>query len=404
MPKPDPFSPFTTGTLSLQNRLVRSATLEGGADEQGCPGKDLKKMYGSLMEGGLGAIVTGFTAVSPDGRAMQPGQLALYSAEHLVAHRAFLSDLPKTGTKILTQLAHTGRQTSAEALGSPVRGLSRRPSVYFRNTPQPYSTEEIPRVIQDFIYSAQLAQEAGYHGVQLHAAHGYFLHQSISPRINNRRDQYGQDPQWSFGTKILRDIVLGIRETCGSDFPLWIKISGGSDHKDFANIPFNRLARFLNTLPLDLIEVSYGSMENPFSIIRGKTLPTKEILRINPHYRRKTTWGRKLARWFLTPFLKPFVKSWSPHYNVGAAEEVLQESKIPLMSVGGHHNLTSIQGALEKGFRLVSLCRPLIAEPDFAKKIKADPQHNTACVYCNLCTVYCDKPGITRCYRRTTAS
>jgi 2,4-dienoyl-CoA reductase-like NADH-dependent reductase (Old Yellow Enzyme family) len=64
-------------------------------------------MYGSLMEGGLGAIVTGFTAVSPDGRAMQPGQLALYSAEHLVAHRAFLSDLPKTETKILTQLAHT---------------------------------------------------------------------------------------------------------------------------------------------------------------------------------------------------------------------------------------------------------------------------------------------------------
>lgn len=391
--------PLTIGKLLLKNPILRSATFEGSADVQGCHGEDTLHTYSALAASGIGGIITGFMAVNMEGRAMQPGQGGLYSDEQEKSLKFILDKMKKYNTAVIVQLAHCGRQTSSIITGKPVLGAGTKPSPYFRSHPRELSDEQIQGIIRDFGLAAKRAKRAGAQAVQIHGAHGYLVHQFLSPRINRRKDRWGIDPGTGMGTLLLKKIIDEIASQCGPQFSIWVKISHHAQHRDFQGISFKKLIDFLDKEAVDLIEISYGTMENPLGIFRGNSIPERAILKYNPRYSIANPFLRKVFSSFLAPYLKRSILRKSSAYNFSAAQAARTWTKKPIMLVGGIDSRKCIQEVLDNGINLIGLCRPLIADPGAFMKIIRDPNWKTTCVYCNLCVVYCDTNERTKCHQ-----
>jgi 2,4-dienoyl-CoA reductase-like NADH-dependent reductase (Old Yellow Enzyme family) len=394
------FEKAKIGTCTLENRIIRSATYEGRCDAEGFPGKDYVSFYDLLSRGGMGAIITGFAYISREGRAMQPRQAAMDSREKVPAFRAMTDRVHANGGNVFMQLAHAGRQTLRSVTGLPVVGCSGRKSLYFRGKPRSLGKEGIGRVVSQFGESAAMAREAGFDGVQVHAAHGYLLHQFILPSVNNRKDRYGPDKLERIGREFLERVIGNIRQQCGADYPLLIKVSGGDDllHR-FTRHQFINLIRLLDRLPVDAIEVSYGTMDFALSIFRGD-FPGDLILRHNPFFKDKGRLQKKLVNAFFFPYIRSRTKPYRHMYNLEYAKAAREHTSHPVITVGGFRSGAEIRKAVgEDGIDFVSLSRPFLAEPDFVRKLEADENHTSSCCNCNYCAILCDTPFETKCHK-----
>jgi len=395
------FEPATLGPCQLKNRLIRSATFEGMADSQGQPRPDYRHLYNELAAGGVGGIITGFAYISPEGKAMQPGQVGIDREETVEYFLPVTNEVHQYGCKIFMQLAHTGRQTRKEETGQDVWGASNKKSLYFRGSPRELSTEQVHLLVKRFAEAAVYAKAAGFDGVQVHAAHGYLIHQFLLATINNRTDEFGMDAHTGLGTKFLRLVIEEIRKKCGSDFALLVKVSGSDDYfTRFSSEQFVSLIQFLDAQKVDGLEISYGTMDNALNIFRGD-IPLKVILKRNPVF--KTNNGVRgllhnaLIYYLMRVKLKPFTSA----YNLGYAKLAKTLTDIPIISVGGFRKGAEMRGCLENGFvDFISMCRPFICEPDLAGKLERDENYSAKCVNCNLCAIMCDSGQSTRCYKQ----
>jgi len=397
------FQPLRLGALTMRNRLIRSATYEGLADGQGMPRvEELAQLYCDLASGGVGAIVTGFTAVSQDGRAMHPGQCGFDTDAKADAWkrireavRAFDPDVP-----MIAQLAHTGRQTLETVTGQPVVGASSRSCTYFRQPVHALDEAGIERIIRAFADSALRARDAGFDGVQIHAAHGYLIHQFLSPWTNQRDDRWGERERFCL------EVVEGVRERCGDGLSVWIKLSGEEDRAPGIQIEDTvRTSQRLQSAGVDLIEVSYGSMEIALNIIRG-ACPVNVILKVNPLFSHIPPLWRPFWKAFVGPQHLRRLKRLTPVYNLAAAAAVKQAVSVPVAVVGGIRSLDdAIQCLQGQGLDAVGLCRPLIREPDLPTRWRDGVATKSTCTNCNLCTVNCDSvdPTICRAQRRAAS-
>lgn len=387
------------GSVRLKNRIIRSATFEGAADEHGFPTESYFHIYKHLAAHDVAAVITGFAYVTRNGKAMHPGQAGCDSPEMMNSFSGLTEMLHGYECKAFLQIAHTGRQTLSSVTGCPVVGVSSKKSEYFKEIPHVLTIPEISGLISSFGKAALLAQKAGFDGVQLHAAHGYLIHQFLLSSINNRTDEFKPDPVTNVGTLFLQKIIENIRDKCGHDFPILVKISASDDYKKpFSQDQFLHLIDFLDKMKASAIEISYGTMDAPFNIFRGE-FPGECILAENNIYKGKSPFYKWIARNMIFPSMKKRFFVLQPMYNLPYAILARAATRIPIIVVGGFRSGSEINHAIHDcGIDFVSLCRPFIKEPDLVLKLKNDPLYEGKCVSCNQCAVMCDSLHPTRCY------
>ncbi len=264
------FQPFAQRSLSLRNRMVVSPMCEYSATD-GVPDEWHMVHLGSRAVGGAGAVIAEATAVSAQGR-ISPQDTGLWNQAQLDAWRPITRFIKAHGAMAGVQLAHAGRKASTlrpwDGHGPVPAGqgnwLTVAPSALpfdvGWNLPQALDDAGIQAVIADFRAAAQRALAAGFELIELHAAHGYLLHQFLSPLSNQRVDRYGGS--FENRSRLVREVVIAVREVWPAELPLWLRISA-TDWADQGGWDIEQsieLARQVKSLGVDLIDVSSGGL------------------------------------------------------------------------------------------------------------------------------------------------
>jgi 2,4-dienoyl-CoA reductase-like NADH-dependent reductase (Old Yellow Enzyme family) len=349
------FSPEKIGNIQIKNRIVRSATYSRKAEKYGHVGETLIEFYDELAKGGTGLIISEFIAVDPSGTA-SPYQVRLDNDSYILDHRKLVDTVHNySEVKIAAQIAHTGRQ-GVHPKYPPV-APSPIPDKITGLTPRELTKLEIEELIQKFVATGRRAYESGYDMVQLHAAHGYFLSNFISPYTNRRIDDYGGSNENM--ARILTEIYDGIKDEVGKHFPVIIKLQtqdfvpGGLEMKQGLEI-----AKILVNKGFDAIEPSGGIGET--QIGSKNAYPSKQIK------------SPEEENYFL-----PVVKELKPF---------MKDSKMLLM--GGIKNPISAESFLKIGVTdFISMCRPLIYEPNLPNRWMSGDLSPAKCTSCNSCYV-----------------
>lgn len=346
------FSEGKIGNIELPNRLVRSATSSGIARTGKVPDEVLR-LYKELAEGGVGMIITGITFVAEKGEPnteMRP----TYHERHIegIERIAEVVHNSASGCKIVAQVeAGVGKDAGASCFLTPFPDRKVRP----------LCVEEIRNIEDCFVGAICRLKEAGFDGVQLHAAHGYFLSRFLSPYMNCRSDDYGGSARNR--ARIVREIVSKAREKVG-DFPILIKmnctdhVEGGIDIDTFPE-----MAREIETAGVNAIEVSGGIVE---CLVR-----TEEELGFRPF-----------------PDPESHTRINTPEkqcYHLKYAEKL--ELGIPVILVGGNRDIERLDKIVQQGkVAFIALCRPLISEPDLPNRwLEGQGSNTTDCISCNSC-------------------
>jgi 2,4-dienoyl-CoA reductase-like NADH-dependent reductase (Old Yellow Enzyme family) len=362
---------------------------------------EYRKLYQELASCGVGGIITGFAYISPEGKAMQPGQAGIETKEKIASFSPVTKEVHKYDCKIFMQLAHTGRQTTMEETEQEVWGVTSEKSAYFGGSPRELLTEQVYALVEQFAQAALYAQQAGFDGVQVHAAHGYLIHQFILPSQNKRTDEFGLDSKSGIGTKFLELVIDAIRKKCGASFALLVKISGSDDYKpSFTSAQFSSLLRFLDAKKVDGIEMSYGTMDNALNIFRGK-IPLKTIMKHNPVFKMSSLNMNFFSKALLYGRMRLKLKPFTPVYNLEYAKTAKTLTNIPIICTGGIRTGEEMSRCLENDYLdFIGMSRPFICEPDLLEKLKLDSSYRAKCVNCNICAVMCDSGQPTQCYKR----
>ena len=250
----------------VPNRICKAAMTEGLAHPDGSASAELARLYGLWSDGGSGILLSGNIQVDGD-HLERPGNVVVDGPLSEDAFQA-LSTMAKEGTRagnhLWAQISHAGRQTQKIVNPSPKAPSAvrlRLPQSQF-GEPVALTHEEIETLIDRFVNCAVVCQQAGFTGVQFHAAHGYLLSQFLSPLTNQRDDQWGGVLENR--ARALLTIVTRARDALGKEFPLSVKLNsadfqkGGFDFDDSLTV-----AGWLADAGLDLLEISGGTYEQP---------------------------------------------------------------------------------------------------------------------------------------------
>jgi len=379
--------------MELKNRLVRSATYERMADANGFPTPELFKLYSKLTGGGIGLIITGMAFVSPEGKMGPIGMLGIDREEHIPEYQKLTDFVHQQGTRIAMQIAHCGRQVTAYNKEQPPLAPSAVRDMSSGTKPIAMNGEDIARIIEAFGQAARRVKASGFDAVQLHAAHGYLIHQFLSPHTNRRRDRWGG----SLGNRMrfLTAIYQSCREQVGEDYPILVKISAYDYMKKGIKLKEGiEMCRILSDLGIDGIEVSCGLQEDGISVLRGD-LPIAAIVD-DLDLIKVRAWQKRLIRRLGPHFIKAV--PYTPAFNRKAAGIIKREVNVPIFVVGGITDPALMKDIIDSGDAdYISLSRSLIIDPFFPRKIAKGSEISSACIHCNLCIFYTEL-GPLRCY------
>jgi len=352
MPKmPKPFDTTSLGCMSLKNRFVRSATWEGMAAEDGSCTDELVEVIRQLAKGEVGLIISSHAYVSPEGQA-GVRQVAAYDDRFVGGLRQMAEAARDGGSKMVLQLAHAGVHaatslTKRDAIG-PSTATNQKGEVG-----RAMSTEEIEGVIGAFGAAAKRARDAGFDGVQIHAAHGYLLSQFLSPRLNRRSDEYGGSVENR--ARIVLSIIGRIKALSGDGFPVLIKMNSEDFLDDGLTVDeMLQVAGMLEEAGIDGVELSGGVIDPA-----GYQIPV-----------RKGT---------------PSTEEEEVYYRE-AAQRYKQRNRVPLILVGGIRSYGVSEKLIEDSHAdYIALSRPLIREPHLIARWKSGDTRKSECGSCNKC-------------------
>lgn len=330
------FTPITlpNGT-TIKNRFFKSAMSEGMGTRDFQPKKNIATLYKRWAEGGTGLIITGNIMVDPKGTA-EPGNIVFDKNSNMEILKNWANQGQQHGAKVMVQLNHPGKQApktvskqtvapSAVPLGNGLNKLF--------STPRALTTSEVEELVQKFVTSAKVVKEAGFSGVQIHAAHGYLISQFLSPHDNRRTDKYGGSLENRM--RFLKEIYLGMREELGKDFTIGIKINS-TDFKEDGLTEEDSLKTIIElaNLGLDFVEISGGTYERP--AMMGATS-----------------------------------KSTNQVFFAEYSKKLKQKIEIPVVVTGGIRSINAMNTLLNDNTTdFIGIARPLTIDPNIPNKIK----------------------------------
>lgn len=388
------FKPGRIGKITIKNRLVRAATCEHATN--GEVNDTLIQIHRKVAQGGAGMIITGITWVDP---AVKPAHMTRIDNDSFIPGlrkltRAVHQEDPDC--QIMLQLHHPGRQVilpddmptifsatppalmtyiknhpellaqhsdQAPIILEPIAPSAVYDS-FFRRHPRPLSTEEVEHLIDAFAEGICRAQEAGFNGAEIHAAHGWLISSFLSPHTNKREDIYGGCVENR--TRILRDIYVKARKKVGSLFPILVKFNATDFLPDGVDIgECVKIARILTDTGFDALEISGGMWE---AVTRSR-----DDLGFQPLLIPESRTG------IATPEQEG--------YFMSAAKAVKEKTGATVISVGGYRSFSVIEKALESGSAdFVSLSRPLVRQPDLPNRwLSGKGADRAACISCSAC-------------------
>ena len=319
------FEPVTLKNLRVKNRLVRSATWEGIADADGKIFDDTYKIYRELARGGVGTIITGFTSVAANDFYFG-GMMRLSDSKLIPQYKKLVEIIHAENCAAISQLA----------LGAFYKD-DREVDI------NEMTTEDVRDVVKMFVDAAIRAELCGFDGVQIHAAHFFFLSRFISPHVNHRTDEFGGSTEGR--TKILVDILHGIKKFAPS-----LHVTTKINSSDFVFDGLNEnesltVCKLLVGAGIDSIEVS-GNGTSVGGIRAGV----------------------------------------NEGYFADFAAQLAEEVDVPVICVGGWRSRKVMDKILsDTKIELLSLSRPLVREPDLPKKFFDGVSNVSKCVSCNAC-------------------
>jgi len=284
------FSSLRIKNITLKNRIVVSPMCQYTATDGFTNDWHLVHL-GTRAVGGAGLIFTEATAVSPEGR-ISPGDVGLWKDEHIHGLSRIVSFIHLQGAIAGIQLAHAGRKASCSVPRDGGKQLDEKhggwqtvapgaiPFLAEDRKPEPLNKEGIHKVVSDFKAAAGRALAAGFKVVEIHSAHGYLLHEFLSPLSNQRTDEYGG----SFENRIrlLQQVIDAVKSVWPAENPLFVRISstdwteGGWTVEDSV-----KLAYILKDMGVDLIDCSSGGnvLNAKIPVSPGYQVPFSEAVR-----------------------------------------------------------------------------------------------------------------------------
>ncbi|KAI3591531.1 2,4-dienoyl-CoA reductase (NADPH) [Cupriavidus sp. U2] len=320
---------------SIPNRIAKAAMEENMADADHAPSEALIRLYRAWADGGAGLLLTGNVMV--DGRAMTgPGGVVLEDATHLDRFRRWASAGRANGAQFWLQINHPGRQMPA-SLRQPTWAPSAVPmalgnmSRHF-SPPKAMTQDVIEDVIRRFARTAQLGEQAGFTGVQIHAAHGYLLSQFLSPLTNLRHDAWGGPLENR--ARLLVEIVKAVRAAVSPGFAVAVKLNSADFQRGGFSVEDAReVVKMLDNLGVDLVELSGGSYEAP--AMQGQARD-----------------GRTLAR---------------EAYFVEFAQDIRAVATMPVMVTGGIRRQPVAEQVVRSGVDMVGIGTALAINPNLPR-------------------------------------
>lgn len=383
------FSEGQIGSAKLKNRVAMSPMVMGTGTPSGIPSEQMMTYYEARAKGGAGLIITEATRVEDRTGALHPLQLAMSHDYHIAPFSKMVERIHQHGAKIFVQLHHPGRQNYSllmetinisQPIGKLWHGYW---DVFFKvagfnetleksgllpavvapsNVPCQLQNQktralrhhEIKKIISAFGDAALRVKKSGADGIELHGAHGYLIQQFLSPHTNRRTDEYGGS--FENRMRFISEIIAGIRQKCGNDFPLTVRLSVdefydkiGKPEQGLHLEDGVKIAQALEKLGVDALNISSATYET------------------------KNYWLEPVT----------FDIGWRSYL----AETIKKAVSIPVLAANNIRTPKQAEAQLQNSVQdFICLGRPLLADPDWAKKAQAEKSEDiTHCISCLWC-------------------
>lgn len=384
-------SPMKIGGCEIKNRIVLPPMLMGFGKLDGCVTEKLLNYYEERAKGGTGLIMTEITRVNDKTGSAAFAQLAASHDYHIESMRELANRIHRHGAKIFVQLHHPGRQNIGLLVGtvplsiklerwtkggygkllykltpkigptlikhnispSSVAPSKCEPAYFAGGKVRALRHREIKQLEKQFIEAALRVKKSGCDGVELHSAHGYLFQQFLSPHTNRRKDEYGGSLENR--TRFLVNVLRGIKEACGNDFPVVVRLSAdecyakiGEPNKGYNLSEGVEIAKILEKNGADAIDVSSA--------------------------------GYDTFNYWLEPV------SFEPGWRKYMAKAIKEAVSIPVLAANLIRSPEQAEAQLEEGIQdFVSLGRPQIADPHWANKALSGTGTIKRCICCLNC-------------------
>ena len=370
------FTPITIGPVTLRNRTIRSAAFENMCYGNK-PSQDLFDYHTAVAKGGIGMTTIAYASVNRSGVSFD-GQL--WMREEIIPDLKKLTDaIHAEGAKASIQLGHCGNMTHRSTCGQMPVGASGGFNLYSPTFARQLKEQEILDLVKDFGKAVNMAREAGFDAVEIHAGHGYLISQFLSPYTNHRKDRFGGSLENRM--TFMRMVIQEVMKNAGDDIAVFVKTNMYDGFKRGLGMDDCMIvAKELEKLGVHALVLTAGFVSKaPMAVMHG-CMPYKTLT----HY--MNPW----KFWWLKIGVRMFGKMIIPEvpfkeaYFLEDAKKFRAELKLPLIYVGGLISKEKMEEVLDAGFQGLQMARALVHDTDIVNKI-ANGETRSGCKHSNYC-------------------